>query len=37
MSLTIIRIAMRIGMPCAFFAVGAVGLFMVVRYMAWTG
>jgi hypothetical protein len=35
MSLTVIRIAMRIGMSCALIAVGAAGLFMVVRYMAW--
>jgi len=37
MSLTVIRITMRIGMPCALIAVGAVGVLMVVRYMAWAG
>ena len=37
MSLTLIRIAMRIGMPCAIVAVSAVGLFIVVRHFAWMG
>jgi hypothetical protein len=37
MSLTVIRITMRIGMPFALVAVGATSLFMVVRYMAWAG
>jgi hypothetical protein len=37
MSLTLIRIAMRIGMPCAIIVVSAVGLFIVVRYVAWMG
>lgn len=37
MSLTIIRIAMRIGMPCAFTIVGALGIFIVIRHMAWIG
>jgi hypothetical protein len=37
MNLTVIRIAMRIGMPCALVAVGAVSLLMVIRYMAWAG
>jgi hypothetical protein len=35
MNLTVIRITMRIGMSCALISVGAAGLFMVVRYMAW--
>jgi hypothetical protein len=37
MSLTVIRIAMRIGMSCAFVAVGAVGILIVIRHMAWVG
>jgi hypothetical protein len=37
MSLTVIRIATRIGISCALIAVGAVGLFIVIRYMAWVG
>lgn len=37
MNLTLIRITMRIGMPCAIVAVGAVGLFIVVRHFAWMG
>jgi hypothetical protein len=37
MSLTLIRITMRIAMPCAIVAVGAVGLFIVVRFVAWMG
>jgi hypothetical protein len=28
---------MRIGMSCAFVAVGAVGIFIVIRHMAWIG
>lgn len=37
MNLTLIRITMRIGMPCAIVAVGAVGLFIVVRHFARMG
>jgi hypothetical protein len=37
MSLTVIRIATRIGISCALIAVGAVGLFIVIRYLAWVG
>jgi hypothetical protein len=37
MNLTLIRITMRIGMPCAIVAVSAVGLFIVVRHFAWMG
>ena len=37
MSLTVIRIAMRIGISCALIVVGAAGLLVVVRYMAWAG
>ena len=33
----IIRIAMRIGMPCAFTIIGALGIFIVIRHMAWIG
>src|SRR5258705_10154701 len=37
MNLTVIRIAMRIGISCALIAVGAVDLFLVIRHMAWVG
>jgi hypothetical protein len=37
MSLTLIRITMRIAMPCGIVAVGISGLFIVVRFMAWMG
>jgi len=37
MSLTLIRITMRIAMPCAIVAVGVSGLFIVVRFIAWMG
>jgi hypothetical protein len=37
MNLTVIRIAMQIAMPCALVAVGAAGLFLVVRHMTWVG
>jgi hypothetical protein len=37
MNLTLLRIAMRVGMSCAIVAVSAVGLFIVVRYVAWMG
>ena len=37
MNLTVIRIAMRIGISCALIAVGAVDLFIVIRHMAWVG
>lgn len=37
MSLTLIRITMRIGMPCAIAAVGALGVFIVIRHIAWMG
>ena len=37
MNLTLIRITMRIGMPCAIVAVSAVGLFIVVGHFAWMG
>lgn len=37
MSLTLIRITMRIAMPCAIVAVGVAGLFVVVRFVAGMG
>ena len=37
MNLTLVRIAMRIGMSCAIVVVSAVGLFIVLRYVAWVG
>ena len=37
MSLTVMRIAMRIGMSCALVTVGAVSVFLVIRHMAWVG
>lgn len=37
MNLTVIRIAMQIAMPCALIAVGAAGLFLVVRHVTWVG
>jgi hypothetical protein len=35
--LGLIPIAMRVGMCCALTAVGAVGIFMIIRFVAWTG
>jgi hypothetical protein len=35
--LGLIQIAMRVGMCCALTAVGAVGIFMIIRFVAWTG
>jgi hypothetical protein len=35
--LTLLQIAMRVGMSCAFTAVLASGIFMVFRISAWLG
>jgi hypothetical protein len=35
--LSLIQIAMRVGMSCALTAVMAVGIFMVIRFVAWVG
>jgi hypothetical protein len=35
--LTLLQIAMRVGMACAFSAVFAAGIFMVFRISAWLG
>lgn len=37
MNLTLIRITVRLGMPCAIVAVGAVGLFIVIRHFVRMG
>jgi hypothetical protein len=37
MSLTLIRILMRIGMSFALTTVAAAGIFMIIRYVAWVG
>jgi len=37
MSRTLIQIAMQLGMSCILTAVGAVGIFMIIRYVAWVG
>jgi hypothetical protein len=34
---SLIQIAMRIGMSCALTAVAAVGIFMIIRFVAWVG
>jgi hypothetical protein len=35
--LTLLQIIMRVGMTCALTAVAAVGIFMVIRFVAWVG
>jgi hypothetical protein len=35
--LNLIQIAMRVGMSCALTAVMAVGIFMIIRFVAWVG
>ena len=35
--LTLLQIVMRVGMTCALTAVAAVGIFMVIRFVAWVG
>jgi hypothetical protein len=35
--LTLLQVAMRVGMSCAFTAVFAAGMFMVFRISAWLG
>jgi hypothetical protein len=34
---SLVQIAMRVGMSCALTAVLAVGIFMVIRFVAWVG
>jgi hypothetical protein len=35
--LNLIQIATRVGMSCAITAVAAVGIFMIIRFVAWVG
>ena len=35
--LTLLQIIMRIGMSCALTAIAAVGIFMIIRFVAWVG
>jgi hypothetical protein len=35
--LSLVQIVMRVGMSCALTAVTAVGIFMVIRFVAWVG
>jgi hypothetical protein len=35
--LSLIDLAMRVGMSCALTAVLAIGIFMVIRFVAWIG
>jgi hypothetical protein len=35
--LALIQIALRVGMSCALTLVTAVGIFMVIRFVAWVG
>jgi len=35
--LRLVQIAMRVGMSCALTAVAAVGIFMIIRFVAWNG
>jgi hypothetical protein len=35
--LTLLQIAMRVGMSCAFTAVLAAGIFTIIRISAWLG
>lgn len=35
--LTLLQIIMRVGMSCALTAVGAVAIFMLIRFVAWLG
>ena len=35
--LTLVQIAMRVGVSCALTAVLAVGIFMIIRFVAWVG
>jgi hypothetical protein len=35
--LSLLQIIMRVGMSCALTAVGAVGIFMIIRFVAWVG
>jgi hypothetical protein len=35
--LSLIQIAMRVGMSCALTAVTAVDIFVIIRFVAWVG
>jgi hypothetical protein len=35
--LNLIQIAVRVGMSCALTALSAVGIFMIIRFVAWIG
>jgi hypothetical protein len=35
--LTLLQIIMRVGMSCALTAVAVVGIFMIIRFVAWMG
>ena len=35
--LNLIQIAVRVGMSCALTALSAVGIFMIIRFVAWVG
>ncbi len=35
--LTLLQIVMRVGMSCALTAVAAIGIFMIIRFVAWVG
>jgi hypothetical protein len=35
--LNLIQIAMRVGISCALTAVAAVGIFIIMRFVAWLG
>jgi hypothetical protein len=35
--LTLLQIIMRVGMSCALTAVAALGIFMIIRFVAWVG
>jgi hypothetical protein len=35
--LSLLQIIMRVGMSCALTAVGALGIFMIIRFVAWVG
>jgi hypothetical protein len=35
--LTLLQITMRVGISCALSAVAVVGIFMIIRFVAWVG
>jgi hypothetical protein len=36
-NLSLLQVIMRVGMSCALTAVGALGIFMIIRFVAWVG